>query len=163
MNELVQLEARLEASLEQDLFRAVKKISHDISKVGLSLEESCLLARVDYPLFLKQMEVTPDLEVLITIKILEYKKDLLATLSRKAHSGDDKRAEWLLERMYPEEFYIQKKRGAAPPTDDLLLEAITLIQKSDDSKPLVESRKTIARITKGSGQAPIKPLADYLN
>lgn len=165
LTELSELEKKLEERLEPGLLQIVKKIGLHLSKTGLDLKESCLLARVDYEKFKKILAKDQELETLITIKALEYKKDLLMTLSQKARSGDDKRAEWLLERMFPDEFYISKRKPAEGKEDDMLLQAITFIRGEGDSNPLVSTKKTVARVSRISGRqggTPIERLEDHL-
>ena len=125
------------AQLFPELLKPLKRIAYYTSKVGLSLEESCMLVDLNFEAFSKLLQEQPILKKIIDMKELEYKKDLLYTLSQKARTGDDKLAQWLLERRYPSEF--SNKRSNNPNADqDLLYQAISFVQKSGDSSGLIQ-------------------------
>ena len=132
------LRKRLEDALDDESLKKVKKISYYIGGVGLTVEESCLLADVEPEWLKKLIEISPVVERLMQIKELEYKKDLLTTLSGRAREGDDKLAQWLMERRYRDEYGAPKKvSGDAADDAGLLVEAIRYVQKTGDSQPLV--------------------------
>lgn len=161
--EIKSLEEQAEAELPEDLFVALRKISFQLSKNGMRLEEACLLANYDYNRFQDYLDSNPLVSRIIDVKELQYKRDLMETLSDKARSGDDKLAQWLLERRYPEEFGSKKK---APDSDDgnILVQAIEYIQRRGDNDPLVSETSARAIVIKkdGSGEV-IKKLEDVLN
>ena len=118
--------------------RALKYVSYYISQVGLTLEESCLLSNVDYDEFVNFVNVEPLAKKIIQIKEIEYKKGLMHTVSIRATTGgDDKLAQWLLERRFPDEFATGKNRPAGDG-QDMLFQAIEFIQKSGDREPLIK-------------------------
>jgi hypothetical protein len=117
--------------------KIIKKIAYYTSKVGLSLEESCMLVDFDLEKFKEEMTLEPLIGKIITIKQLEYKKDLLYTLSSKARNGDDKLAQWLLASKYPEE-YGEKKKGTPGEGTDFMFEAIRFIKKNGSNAPLID-------------------------
>jgi len=97
----------------------------------LPLEDACKLADVDIDHYKELYEKNKIIKKILDKKELEYKKDLLYTLSVKARSGDDKLAQWLLERRFPSEFSNKK----SPPSgdEDMLAMAIKFIQKGGDN------------------------------
>ena len=118
--------------------RAIKYVSYYISQVGLTLEESCLLSNVDYDEFTNFVNIEPLAKKIIQIKEIEYKKGLMHTVSIRATTGgDDKLAQWLLERRFPEEFATGKNKPAGADSD-MLFQAIEFIQKSGDRDPLIK-------------------------
>lgn len=134
-----------------NFIRVLKKIAYYTAKIGLPLSESCLLVDIDYEKFQEDMKLEPLIEKIIKIKELEYKKDLLYTLSAKARNGDDKLAQWLLESKYPEEFGKKKPGGGGDGNSDFMFEAIRFIQKNGSNTPL---------INEASGQATIVKVKD---
>ena len=82
------------------------------------------------------MEKNPLVSRIIEMKELSYKRDLMSTLSAKARGGDDKLAQWLLERRYPEEFYVSKRSPQGGGDEDILFQAIEFVQKNGDSSPI---------------------------
>lgn len=131
------LQAQVQAQLTPHMIKVLKKIAYYTSKVGLTLKESCALVDLDYDKFLEDMKVSPIIDKVIKMKELEYKKDLMYTISQKAKSGDDKLAQWLLERRYPEEF-AQKKAGTGTGDgEDTFFQAIQFIRKQGDNIGLI--------------------------
>lgn len=128
----------------------LKRIAYYVNQVGLSLEESCKLIDVEYDYFVKLMESQPFVRRIIEMKELEYKKDLMLTLSRKARTGDDKLAQWLLERKYPDQFSTKRPKGDGD--GDMLVEAIRFIQKSGDATPMVNETSGQAIVIRKGGE-----------
>lgn len=137
--ESASLEERALATLTPRMVKSLKKIAYYTAKVGLPLAESCQLLDIDFEKFEEEMKLNPIIEKIIRAKELEYKKDLLYTLSQKARSGDDKLAQWLLERKYPAEY--GEKKPQKPGDDgqgDIFFEAFRFIRKHGDNQPLIE-------------------------
>lgn len=126
----------------------LQNIVYYTSKVGLSLEDACKLADFDYEEFKAIVDSNRLVRGILEKKELEYKKDLLHTLSAKARSGDDKLAQWLLERRFPE--FSTKNKGQGND-EDLLGMAISFIQKSGNSTPLVSETSGKAFIIRKTG------------
>lgn len=136
--ESASLSARAAASLKPEYIRMLKKIAYYTAKVGLPLQESCLLVDYDFEKFTEDMKLNPIIGTVIKAKETEYKKDLLYTLSQRARSGDDKLAQWLLERKYPEEYGEKKPRKPGDnDAADLIAEAFRFIRNSGDGIPLI--------------------------
>ena len=131
------LESKARELLPEHMFVSLKKIAYLIAKVGLSVEESCILVDIDPEQFKHAMIALPIIKKIITIKILHYKKDLLSVVSARARNGDDKLALALLEKRYPDEFGRSKSSGTEDQTD-LLGQALDFIRKNGDAKPMVE-------------------------
>ena len=160
------LETQAREQLSPDLLRKVKKISYYTSENGLTLEEACLLADINFVAFKELIEANSLVRKIILVKELQYKKDLLFTVSQKAREGDDKLALWLLERKYPEEFQALRKgsHGAGSGDEDLLVQAIEYIQKTGDTNPLVKetSIRAIVIKKKKDPEEIIQKLSDIL-
>lgn len=132
----VSLEAQAKEKLPPSTILILKKIAYYTSKVGLPLSEACLLVDINYEQFLEDIKLEPIIGKIIRVKELEFKKDMLHVLTQKARNGDDKLAQWLLEKKFPEEFN-DKRRPANDDNNDILFEAIRFIRKNGDSAPLV--------------------------
>ena len=163
----VSLEAQAQKELSPNMVKALKKIAYYTAKVGLTLKESCVLVDIDYEKFLSEMRFTPLISKIIQMKELQYKKDLMYTISQKAKSGDDKLAQWLLERRYPDEFGTKK---AIPPGDgeDLIFQALQIIRRKGDSNSLVNPNAghavVVTRASLSSGEVgPAQKITDILN
>ena len=139
------LEQQAQTKLKPAMLRVLKKIAYYTAKVGLPLDEACMLVDVDYEKFKEEMKIEPLLAKIIRMKELEFKKDMLHTLSAKARSGDDKLAQWLLEKKFPDE-YGTKKGPSGGDGQDILFEAIRFIRRSGDNAPLVNETQTRAVI-----------------
>jgi hypothetical protein len=156
------LEAQAQEKLSSDTIRILKKIAYYTAKVGLPLNEACTLVDVDYEKFMEQMKLEPLLEKIIKLKELEYKKDMLHVLTQKARGGDEKLAQWLLERKYPQE-YGDKKKSSGEGTDDIMFEAIRFIRKHGDNQPLVSLEGGQAVIVKhGTSKGLVERADDIL-
>ncbi len=157
------LKSQLESQVEEPLLTQVKRLAYYIGRVGLSLEESCILVDLDYTDFTEKLKLHPAIQKVINVKELEYKKDLLATLSKRARSGDDKMSMWLLERRYPQEFGTKKRVGGGED-DGLIFEAIEFIQKHGDSTPLVgeTAGRAISIRRQGTNKSLIQKVEDVL-
>lgn len=141
--------------LEPEMLKKLKRLVYYTSKVGLSREESCKLVDLDYAFFEKLVSTNRAVATVIEKKDLEYKKDLLYTLSQKARSGDDKLAQWLLERRFPDEFST-KRAGTSDREEDLLFQAISFVQKNGDSQGLINEASGQAMIIRKTPDGGIK-------
>lgn len=158
------LKEQLESQVEEPLLKNTKRLAYYIGRVGLSLDEACVLTDMDPEWFLNQMKLNPVIEKVIKIKELEYKKDLLSTLSRKARGGDDKMSMWLLERRYPGEFGTRKRADGSSSDGDLIFEAIEFIQKNGDNTPLVgETSGRAISVRKGGNKNLVQKVQDILS
>lgn len=117
----------------------LKRFAYYLSTVGLSFEEACLMVRFDPEDMTDKIREYPIIQELIDIKELEYKVKLIKTVSRDAMEGNEKLAQWLLERRFPAEFNPKKGTGSArEDSEDLLGAAISFIQQTSDSNPLIK-------------------------
>lgn len=158
------LEEIVATKLPAELFDKVKKIAHYIGRKGMSVGDACLLVDIDVDKFKEVVEKYPIVTKLIQTKELEYKSGLLSVLSRKARSGDDKLAQYLLERRFPDEFGSIDKRRKLPDGSEqnIFEQAIVFIQQHGDSVPLVNpaAGKPLAEKKKKSVVEKVK---DILN
>lgn len=163
--ELVSVERQLAEILPASMLKPIKRIAYYIAKVGLPVHEACQIVGYELAQFKKMTVKYPLILRLVEMKSLEYKKDLLTTISTKARdSGDDKLALWLLERRFPEEFN-PKKGGNPGEGEDLLGMAIEFIQRSGDGSPLVTERSGKAFVLKkgNATAADRKVVKDFLS
>lgn len=144
------IEKEAQEKLSPELLRILKKIAYYTSKVGLTLKECCQLVDVDFETFKGYMKFQPVIAKVIAMKELEYKKDLMYTLTQKAKSGDDKIAQWLLECRYPLEFGSQKKKSGNDDSGDLFFQAVQFIRKGGDKFDLVNPESGRAIVVKQS-------------
>lgn len=105
---------------------------------GLSLEESCILARVDKEKLDAIRKLNEDVDRFIVFKQIAYKAALLDTLSASATSGRQaKSAGYLLEKKYPKEF--DPKKGDDDVRDkDVVERAIEYVRQTSERHPLVK-------------------------
>lgn len=123
---------------EKDM-STLRVIAKAIGKDGMTVEEACQLSNVPHERFKRLCIEHPVVQRIISLKELEYKQSILRSLSSKARSGDDKIAQWLLERRYPEEFG-SKKGGGGGVVEDPMSDIIKFVQSHGDSSPLVVPR-----------------------
>lgn len=160
------LEAKITAEFDESFVRVLRRVAYYLSSVGLTLREACQLVQMPMDEMEAKMRNYPMIAELIAFKELEYKADLLATISLKARSGNDKLATWLLESRYPEEFNKRKGAGdgGGDGGDDLIAMGVEYVQRHGDSAPLVS--QTAGRafvIQKGSDNTKaIKRLQEFL-
>jgi len=129
---------KLEKKLNKNQLEFIIKIAHKV-QAGMDVEESCVLAGVDYKKFKEALLKDKDLARLIELKRLSYKWTLLRALNKKAiEKGDDKMALLLLQTAFPDEFGKKKKDkdGGVDPVKD----AIDYISKNGDSSALIDPR-----------------------
>ena len=153
--ELSQLEStsikdEAENNLDYKQIKILKRIAYYIGKVGLELDEACMLIGIEPKKFREEMEAFPVIKKVIVVKELEYKKDLMATLSARARSGDDKIAQWLLEMKDPDKF--AKNKGGGDKGADIMATAIAFIQESS-SGGLIKKTSGRALIIQSPGSA----------
>ena len=126
----------LEKKLTKTQLELIKKISYNISQVGLPIEEACLVAGIDFEKFKKAVESDMALARLIKLKRLVYKYRLLKTMNKRAlEKNDEKMAQVLLEMAFPEEF--GKNKRTITDNTDPIRDAINFINQNGDNNPLV--------------------------
>ena len=112
--DLSNLTEYFETHLNKRQLKCVKDMAYRIGKVGMSLDEACLLARVTKDEFLLWCEEHPHLSEFLKIQALEYKFALLGINAKHAIENKDvKTASWLLEKQFSEEFDSSFKKEAA--------------------------------------------------
>jgi hypothetical protein len=157
------LEQKIAEEFDQDFVRILRIICRHISKTGLSLQEACILARIDFNTFVKKMELYPVIKDLIVLKELQFKADLLSTLADRARGGNDKIAQWFLEAKYADEFNKKKgSGGGGGEGDDLLMMGIEFIQKNGDKNALVSEKSGRALIVGKTTESITKQFNKFL-
>jgi hypothetical protein len=132
------LENKLTAEFNLQFVKLLKRLAYEIAVVGLSEEEACMLMDYDYVTLQGIKQRSPLIRQLFDRKALEYKRDLIKTMSNKARAGDDKIALWLLESRYPDEFNRKRGKGDGDP-EDMLGAAISFVQKSSSGSIVTET------------------------
>jgi len=130
------LESQASEELPIEYLIKLKKIAYFIAIVGLNRKDSLKIVDISEDEFLKIIENYPIFGKVVEIKELQYKKDLILTLSKKARDGDDKLALDILTARYPKEF--GKGRRSNENEDNTLSDAIEFIQQTGDSSPLIK-------------------------
>lgn len=142
------LEDQAKAILTPQDFEVLKFIAVAIGKDGMTPQEACMLANVEYEKLIALMQRTPIVASIVKLKELEYKRSLMKALSVKARSGDDKLATMLLESRYPEEFG-KKGKGGSGGGEDLLAIAIQSIQEEGGANGLITTKKAVVVTPRG--------------
>lgn len=162
LEEVESITDKLKLEFGEKKIDKLNRICYLISKPGMSIDEACVLNRVNYEQFQALIDSHDLIRRLITLKELEYKKDLLMTLSNKARAGDDKLATWLLERRYPEEF--ARGRRAKDDSGDMMKDAIDFLQSHGDKDNIVKTESAIPLVLPTDGKKdPVQALKDILN
>jgi hypothetical protein len=134
--EAINIDARIRARYSEDLVLILQRISKYLFEIGLPLNEACELSGITPDKFALLHDKDVDVQRVIYLKQLAFKRDMLAIMAKKARAGDTGMAEKLLEQRYPEEF--GKKRPISPSgPGDSLTAAIRWVRENGDSTPLV--------------------------
>jgi hypothetical protein len=151
----IQVEKEIEENFPSALVKVLKKIAYEVSVIGLSEREACLIASYPYEVFLTLKKNNKIIEQLIEMKDLEYKRGLLKNISNKARTTDDKLAQWLLEARYPKEFNRRKGsgHGGGDGDDDgnMIAMAVEFVRKNGDRESLVQEESGRAFFIKSKG------------
>ena len=89
--------------------KARGKVVLDCIGNGLTLEDALTLAEWTAESFENYKSQNPRFAQLVDRKKVEYKRDLMVPIVSAVRSGDDKMAQWLLERQFHNEFSAKKK------------------------------------------------------
>ena len=139
--------------------RIVKEIGKNLIE-GMSIDDSCLLSRIDKDIYSKWVEEIPEIGKYMEIQRLTYKQKLIRTLNQQATiNGDFKIALQLLIANFPHEFnpaiQKEKEKNSKPPEENnnILQEVFNIIQKSES--PVVNKEQKNETVAK---ENPIKSL-----
>lgn len=160
--EIESLESQLLEIFNEKFVKVLKRLVYEIAQVGLSEKEACLLMNFDYDKLVALKAQYPVVQRLFDMKQLQYKRDLLKTISSKARASDDKLAQWLLESKYPEEF--NKRKGAGGEGgggEDLLGTAIEFVRKTS-SGGVIKEESGRAFVLKGHTSKPLPSVQELL-
>lgn len=147
---------KIRETFPPEFCQLLARFSYYLSTVGLDFNEACLMVRFDPKDMTEKIKEYPIIQELIDVKELEYKVNLIKVVSQKAKKGDDKLAQWILERRFPQEF--NPKKGTGTPekqSADLMAMAVEFIQKSSDSNPLIKETSGRAFMIKKNSQEDI--------
>lgn len=131
------VEDEIEAQFPVELCRVLKKIAYEIGVVGLTESEACMISDYPHEKFISLKQQYPMIQKLVEVKDLEYKRNLLKSISARA-GNDDKVAMWLLEAKYPAEFNRKRGNGGGEKDpQDLVGAAIEFVRKSSNNGGLI--------------------------
>lgn len=133
------------AELPDEIKRLLKKISYLVARVGMSLEEACILCDTTQEQLTSLTTQYPVIATVLQKKKLELKKDMLKIVGDRARGGDGKLAWEVLEANFPDEFGNKKRRGTED--NNALTAALEHIRESDSQGHVKETRKVF--ITQG--------------
>ncbi len=139
LTDIIEEKIKIENDPTKDIkLRAIKEIASNLIE-GLSLNDACLLARIDREIYNKWVEAIPEIDKYMEIQRLTYKSKLIKTLNQQATlNGDFKIALQLLIANFPHEFnpaiQKEKEKNNRPQEENnnILSEVFNLIQKSED-------------------------------
>lgn len=146
------------------LFQTIKKIAYEVSVVGLTEQEACMISDYPHETFIELKQKYPIVARLMELKDLEYKRTLLKSISTKAGT-DDKLAMWLLEAKYPTEFNRRKGagNGSGENGENLVAAAVEFVRKSGDKDGLVSEtsgRAFLIRTKQGEEAKSVQQILD---
>lgn len=163
----IQIGKQIEDKFPEPLVKLLKKIAYEVSVIGLSEKEACLIASYPYETFLELKDKNKIVRQLIEMKDLEYKRGLLKNLSNKARGTDDKLAQWLLQARYPNEFNQRKGLSAGDDGDkgeSMIGMALEFVRRNGDKQDLVSESSGRAFVIKSKGSEGIrKSIKDTLD
>lgn len=133
---LTNIKKYLDDNLSPRQLEAVKDMAYKIGKVGMSMQEACLLARVTKDEFTMWCEIHPLIADFFKIQALEYKFSLMEITSAQARENKDiKLATWLLEKQFAEDYdnTVKKEQMKFNRSiqDDVLSVAISFVRQSN--------------------------------
>lgn len=153
--ELKPIEETLQNIDHQKIVHAtkVKKVVEYI-KDGLSEDDAITLAGYDTFEYEAMKEEFPKVAEQIHKALLEYKHSLVKPLTAAAQGGDERLAQWMLEKRFGDEF---NQKARTPQSDgetqtDLLITAIRDIQQGNTTT-LIGLKHTTKKIIK---ELPLK-------
>jgi len=140
--------------------KKLKQISYAISKIGLSVQDACVVVNLDPRTLEDWRKDHAIIGFIIDRKRLELKKNLLSILTAQAIKGDKALAQLLLERLFPEDF--AKNKTPDSMNDDIIAQGIEFIQKHGDSSPLVTETSGRAFVVRHGSKTELPKLDDIL-
>lgn len=137
-NEVSGLLQKLKDRYSEYWYKKFVEIAYEVGVVGVTLEEACMLQDVEYETFLDMQSKDQNIKRLIVKKTLEYKRNLLKSVSHAAKSNDKVALELLMSR-YPDEF--NKRKGSSGDgdgeTNNFINMAVNFVQTNGDKKPII--------------------------
>lgn len=164
-----QMENEIKAEgIPENIISLLRKICYYVGKVGLSLKDTCILLGIPENRIIALRERSKLVDRLINTAEVHYKKELLKTISSRARNGDDKLAQWILQTRFASEFGPSKKQAASDEAEknDVIAEAIKLIQSNGDNKPLVDKdagSKPVGTNIKGANEEELNSLQSSID
>jgi len=128
-------DASLRAMFSEEQYKRLRTIGAFIMR-GLTLEESCILARVVPDKLNTIIADNEHVAAFIRFKQTAYKASLMQTLAGSATEGRNmKSAGYLLENQFRQDFGKNRAEGERDP--DALEQALEFVRENGDRRPLV--------------------------
>jgi len=137
-NEVSGLLQKLKDRYSEYWYKKFVEVAYEVGVVGVTLEEACMLQDVEYETFLEMQAKDQNIRKLIIKKTLEYKRNLLKSVSHAAKTNDKVALELLMSR-YPDEFNKRKGTGGEGEgeTNNFINMAVNFVQTNGDKKPII--------------------------
>lgn len=141
-------EAELRTKYGEAMYNKITTLGSFLTGVGLTLEESCILSRLDPEWVKAEMAANSALNTFVRVRTLVLKAKLLRIITNRAiTSKDEKTATWILEERYPEEFKRKPggtKNTPASPGDGGMAGVLDAVRDQHDDDPAVQDVATLS-------------------
>lgn len=135
-------DASMKAKFSAIEYKKLRTIGAFIMR-GLTLKESCILARINPEKLEQIMELNEDVRSFIEFKEISFKASILSTLSVSAsHGKQAKSAMYMLENKFRDEFGKKTKGDLDRPLDGFARVIEFVRTEGDKSKALIPGPKT---------------------
>lgn len=135
--------ASMRAKFPEPVYKKIRAVGAFIMN-GMSLQESCILSRVNFARMQDLMDEHEDVAAFIEFKQIAYKARLTKTMSDDASRGNMRAAGYLLERKYRRE-YSKDGDGGDEGASNVVEDALEFVRRSGDSDPIVKRLPPPAR------------------
>lgn len=133
--EMRNIKQQIDTHFPTEIVEKLKRISYEISEVGFSEKEACTMADFPYERLVKLKSDHPIISRLMTMNRLQYERDILKNINKKAKK-DDKLGKWLLERTKPEKYNPRKGGGKKGGGNEDMFDAAMEYVLSNDEMPV---------------------------
>lgn len=140
-------EDEMKATFPPETYAKLRVLGSFIAQ-GHSVEESCILARLDPAKFSDLARENLAVRAFILFKEKVFKARLQKVIYAQAKSGDAKMAGWLLERKFASEFNSKPPDPGSDQPKHLLEQGVQFIRDSGDSTPLIQPHSKVVEDTK---------------
>ena len=140
-------EEEMKSTFTEDQYKKLRTLGAFIAQ-GHSIDESCILARLDPVKFNELAAGNLAVRAFILFKEKVFKARLQKVIFAQANGGDAKMAGWLLERKFASEFNSKPSDPGSDRSPHLIEQGIQFIRESGDAAPLVKPQNRLVEDTK---------------